>query len=190
MSGNPNMQKIGKRRAPAGGAPQAKWLFPEPGGNTAAPTATTATTTSNVPAPSKRSLKRQEKKLAEDLLKRRDAGEPAKSAPPAELVGLVGAFLADHQFTNTSKAFTAESQTGLKPSSSLSLDTIYKEWVQFKGEKAANKTTMAKNLKDASSSTSSSGTSSDNDVEMADVVCSPRLMLLITPNRSNILRHN
>ncbi|KAG9247274.1 hypothetical protein BJ878DRAFT_205520 [Calycina marina] len=81
MAFNANMTKIGKRKQP-GGAKQPEWLWPRP-------EQTPATPQPSIPAQSKRATKKQEKQLAEDLLKRRDAGELAKVSPPAQLVGLV-----------------------------------------------------------------------------------------------------
>jgi len=85
MSANPNLLKIGKRKIP-GGAQQPEWLFPGKENASATPKPSIP---APAPAQSKRATKRLEKQLAEDLLKRRDAGESAKATPPAELVGLV-----------------------------------------------------------------------------------------------------
>ena len=83
MSANPNLLKIGKRKVP-GGAQQPEWLFPGAEKASATPKPSIP-----VPAQSKRATKKLERQLAEDLLKRRDAGDSSKPAPSAELVGLV-----------------------------------------------------------------------------------------------------
>ena len=82
MSGNPNMQKIGKRKAPAG-TQNPKWLFPSSSEKS------TPTSSSSAPLLPQKSKAKEEKKLADDLLKRRAAGEAAKPEPPAQLVDLV-----------------------------------------------------------------------------------------------------
>lgn len=80
------MQKIGKRKvAPATQNPE--WLFPTPANKAKA--STTIPPASAAPIPSKKFKAKEEKKLAKELIKRRDAGEIPKPAPPAELVGLV-----------------------------------------------------------------------------------------------------
>jgi hypothetical protein len=80
MSGNPNMQKIGKRKAPPG-SQNPTWLFPA--------AEKPMSTKTNVPVPSKQSKIKHDKKIADDLVKRRAAGESSKYTPPAELVDLV-----------------------------------------------------------------------------------------------------
>jgi hypothetical protein len=75
---NPNTQKLGKRKMPPGMQPsQPSWLFSAAGKET-----------QPNPNQSKKS-KNQGKKIAEDLLKRRAAGESAISSPPAQLVQYV-----------------------------------------------------------------------------------------------------
>jgi len=79
MSGNPNMQKIGKRKM-APGKKQPDWLFPGAG---------KPTQPSNFPNQSKRSSNKQEKKFAESLLQRRAAGEPLKPSSSVQLLEYV-----------------------------------------------------------------------------------------------------
>lgn len=184
MSANPNLIKVGKRKVPAG-TQQAEWLFPGAEKTTATPNASTS-----APAQSKRAAKKIEKQLAEDLLKRRDAGDSTNTTPPTELVGLVclspalftsianpinqvGAFLLESGFTSASKSLAAENKTGGSAVGIVkdlpSLSTIYKEWRQLKDEKSSASTTNTK--KDVKAVASKSSSTGDGDVEMADAVC-------------------
>ncbi|TVY33460.1 hypothetical protein LOCC1_G008460 [Lachnellula occidentalis] len=131
MSGNPNMEKIGKRKnAPA--KKQADWLFPSSGPSGDKPAAT------NVPKShiQDRSKNKEEKQLAKDLLKQRAGGASSKPAPPSQLVGLIGAFLSENEFANTTRAFRTESGTRGLAAEDIqnipSLNTIYNEWLQSK----------------------------------------------------------
>jgi hypothetical protein len=125
MPGNPNMQKLGKRRVPAG-QKLPEWLFPT-GENSLA-----ATSKVGVAQPAAN----REKKLANDLLKRRAAGEPPKSNPPNELVELVEAFLLENEFKSTSQSLQNERKNRGEATGTVahtpSLSTIYKEWIELK----------------------------------------------------------
>ncbi|TVY18213.1 Nucleolar and coiled-body phosphoprotein 1 [Lachnellula arida] len=127
MSGNPNMEKIGKRKnAPA--KKQADWLFP----SSDKPASTSVTKSQN----QDRSKNKQEKQLAKDLLKQQADGSSSKPAPPSQLVGLIGAFLSENEFASTTRAFRTESGTrGLAAEDVQnipSLNTIYNEWLLLK----------------------------------------------------------
>lgn len=121
------MEKIGKRKnAPA--KQQADWLFP----SSDKPASTSATKSQN----QDRSKNKQEKQLAKDLLKQQADGASSKPAPPSQLVGLIGAFLSENEFANTTRAFRTESGTrGLAAEDVQnipSLNTIYNEWLLLK----------------------------------------------------------
>jgi hypothetical protein len=73
---NPNTQKLGKRKmAPGKQQGQPDWLFPASG-----------KPTHGYQGYQSKNSKNQEKKVAEDLLKRRAAGESSKPSPPPQLV--------------------------------------------------------------------------------------------------------
>lgn len=82
MSGNPNTTKLGKRKVPLG-AQNPSWLFPSTHHK---PTPTQPSTTPMLPQKLK---EKEEKKLADDLLKKRAAGKASRSDLPAQLVDLV-----------------------------------------------------------------------------------------------------
>lgn len=165
------MQKIGTRKMPPGvQSTQPAWLFPQAGKPTQANGAQS------------RESKNQEKKFADDLLKRRAAGESAKLSPPPQLLELVGSFLSEHEYTQTSRTFLSErnSQITANLAGVPSLTTIYNEWRQLKDKKnePASQHSIKEGIKpkvtkeDSSSNDSdSSSTSSDDedsDVEMMD----------------------
>ena len=80
---NPNTQKLGKRKtAPGTQQEKPEWLW---GKSTQAQQSQSKTP------------QNPQKKLAEDLLKRRAAGEQAKSSPPAQLVEYVFSYFYLHQ---------------------------------------------------------------------------------------------
>jgi len=168
------MQKIGKRRTPAG-QKQPEWLFPSKAN----------------PAPTPISqledrLENKDKKLAKDFLRRRAAGEPPKSDAPPQLLKLVSAFLTEYGFTKAAQALETErkgrGETAEGSEDTPSLDTIYTEWHVAKGQiKGLGADTSAVEVKpikkgksskqDSSSSESDSESESssyDSDVEMAD----------------------
>ena len=167
MAGNPNNQKLGKRKI-TNSQKQPDWLFP----------ATKDAASANPPNEDQSKTK-QEKKLAEELLKRRASGEPSKPFPPTELVALVEAFLVENEFTKTSKAFSTERKkkgTEVDAIPGLaSLSTIYKEWRKLK-DGAVSKKEVESKLQESSEedASSGSGTSSesdeneDSDVEMKE----------------------
>ncbi|TVY29448.1 Nucleolar and coiled-body phosphoprotein [Lachnellula hyalina] len=131
MSGNPNMEKIGKRKnAPA--KKQADWLFPSSNPSSDKPASTSVPKSQN----QDRSKNKEEKQLAKDLLKQRAGGASSKPAPPSQLVGLIGAFLSENEFASTTRAFRTESGSrGLAAEDVQnipSLNTIYNEWLQLK----------------------------------------------------------
>lgn len=166
---NPNMQKIGKRKNPPG-QKQPDWLFPDAG----KPEAVSAPKVQDGVKKDKK-----DKQLAKDLLKRRAAGEPPKSAPPSQLLELVGAFLTEYEFTGASQALRSERESrGENPGKVEgipSLSTVFNEWSSLKGdklderveEKVVGKKHKAKK-QESSSSESSSSSDEDSDVEMAD----------------------
>jgi SRP40, C-terminal domain len=170
MSGNPNMQKIGKRRTPAG-QKQPEWLFP----SKANPTSTPLSQTED-------QLKNKDKQLAKDLLKRRAAGEPPKPAAPPQLLKLVSTFLVEYEFTSTAQALETErkgrGETAEGSEDAPSLDTIYTEWRAVKGQTKGLGGDMSaakvkpikkeKSSKQESDESSSESSSDDSDVEMAD----------------------
>jgi hypothetical protein len=172
MSGNPNMQKIGKRKTP-GGQKQPDWLFPSKDTAMATPKS----------QPEDQHNNKKDKQLAKDLLKRREAGDPPKSAPPAQLLKLVSSFLAEYEFTSAAQALETESKsndTSADISEKIpSLDTIYTEWRNLKGQnngisadtaavkvKSASKKQKSANHK--SDTSSSDESSDDSDIEMRD----------------------
>jgi hypothetical protein len=147
MSGNPNRQKMGKRKgAPAKRQPD--WLFPAAGNSSNDNT--------------------QDTKPAHNL----------PQCPPSELIDLVGAFLVDNEFTNTSRSFVTEKKgRGLRESEIndvLSLSTIYNEWRQWKDDKLSATTSAnelepsRKNTKKDAGSSESSSDEDDSDIEMED----------------------
>jgi hypothetical protein len=169
MSGNPNMQKIGKRKT-AAGQKQPDWLFPDNGKPTSASK-----------SQNEKGLKNKDKQLAKDLLKRRATGEPPKSAPAVQLLTLVEAFLSEYEFTGTSQALKTEiasrGETIEKIAGVPSLGKIYNEWSELKGGVSVDKHVVQKQEKvvkkkkgkDAETSSSSSDSSSESDSEDTDV---------------------
>lgn len=163
------MQKLGKRKAPAG-QKQPDWLFPS---NTAS-SATPKTQSEN------RLKNKKDQQLAKDLLKRRDAGEPPKATAPLQLLKLVYAFLNEYDFAKTARALKTESkglgETVESSESGPSLSTIYEEWrgSRDQNKKTSGEASEAKPVKlgkttEPESDTSDSESSSDeSDVEMAD----------------------
>merc|ERR1711964_493761 len=129
MSGNPNMQKLGKKK---NSAKQPDWLFPAAGKPVAAAAVSTSTSQTQ-----DRSKNKKDKQLAQDLLKRRAAGEPAKLSPPPQLLELVGSFLAEYEFTDASQALKAERESRGEKASKVegvpSLSTVFSEWSTLKG---------------------------------------------------------
>jgi hypothetical protein len=169
MSGNPNMQKIGKRKT-AAGQKQPDWLFPDNGKPTSASK-----------SQNEKGLKNKDKQLAKDLLKRRATGEPPKSAPAVQLLTLVEAFLSEYEFTGTRQALKTEiasrGETIEKIAGVPSLGKIYNEWNELKGGILADKHVVQKQEKvvkkkkgkNAETSSSSSDSSSESDSEDTDV---------------------
>jgi hypothetical protein len=172
MSGNPNMQKIGKRKT-AAGQKQPDWLFPDSGKPTSASK-----------SQNEKGLKNKDKQLAKDLLKRRATGEPPKSAPAVQLLTLIEAFLSEYEFTGTSQALKTEiasrGETIEKIAGAPSLGKIYNEWNELKSGVSVDKHVIqkqekvvkkkkGKNAESSSSSDSSSESDSEHtDVEMTD----------------------
>jgi hypothetical protein len=129
MSDNPNLQPVKKRKKHAPDRQQPEWLFPADSEN---------------PALKPHKEPTEEEKLAKqrsiDFLSRRAVGAPMKSAPPVQLLNLIGAFLAEYNFTSTGRLFATERQgrskidgwkdnTGGKLEKGMpTLGKIYKEW--------------------------------------------------------------
>jgi len=91
---------------------------------------------------------KKDKKLAEDLLKRRAAGEPSKSEPSPELLQLVSQFLDENEFMQTSRSLKTELQSRGKAAGNPigeipSLSKIYSEWRQTKDEVKAARTSSS-----------------------------------------------
>ncbi|KIM96317.1 hypothetical protein OIDMADRAFT_183121 [Oidiodendron maius Zn] len=155
MSGNPNKQKMGKRKG-ATAKQQPDWLFPGAGDS------------------------------SNDALAKKSGNNnpPANQSPPSELVGLVEAFLAENQYTNTSQTFAKENKARGQIESNInyapSLSAIYNEWRQLKRggpsavEDASKQHVPLKSIKkdvsssDSDSSSETSSDENDSDVEMAD----------------------
>ena len=164
MPGNANMQRLGKRKA-ANPLNQPDWLFP--------PVNDSVTANSQQEAQSR---SKQEKKLADELLRRRASGEPPKSIPSTELVALVEAFLVENEFIKTTKAFTSERKSkGAKTDDvqvQASLGTIFYEWRALKNRKIGTEvkgTTSESFEEDLSSSSSSASYSESEESEKRDV---------------------
>ncbi len=174
------MQKIGKRRIQAG-QKQPEWLFPSQ--QKAAPTPKSQN--------DDRLKNKKEKQLAKDLLRRRAAGEPPKSAAPPQLLKLVSVFLKEYGFTNAVQALETEregrGETADQSENIPSLSTIYTEWRGSKDKnkvlgadtsavevKSVKKHKPSKQKSDTSSSESDTS-SSDSDVEMADAPSTKKL---------------
>lgn len=116
----------------------------------------------------------------------------------------VGGFLAENEFTQTSRTYMSESKgkgdtAGSPASNPVSLTTIYNEWREWKSEKESQpmptvvkkevivkKEILSKAKEDSSSSSSGSDSDSngsendkDSDVEMADAAARfPRSLFL------------
>ncbi|RKF79228.1 hypothetical protein GcC1_048013 [Golovinomyces cichoracearum] len=180
MSFNPNQIKLGKKKTTSKKTPE--WLFPD-----------------KIDSQSKSSQEAKEmskkklaKQVADNLLKRRAAGETSKTKPCSRLLDAVDAFLIEIGYSNSSKAFKAErkshGENGINIKNTLSLIDIFNEWQKIhtskehqdteikvavdrerdvKSKKAGNNHAQASG-RNACSNTSSPKKCQGSDVHMAD----------------------
>ncbi|RKF78193.1 hypothetical protein GcM1_213024 [Golovinomyces cichoracearum] len=180
MSFNPNQIKLGKKRTSSKKAPE--WLFPDK----------TESQSKSSPEAKEMSKKKLAKQVADNLLKRRAAGETSKTKPCSRLLDAVEAFLIEIGYSNSSQAFKAErkshGENGINTKNTLSLIDIFNEWQKIhtfeehqdteikaavdrerdvKSKKSGNNHVQASD-RNACSNTSSSKKCQGGDVHMAE----------------------
>ncbi|TQS37174.1 hypothetical protein Golomagni_02360 [Golovinomyces magnicellulatus] len=180
MASNPNQIKLGKKKTITKKKPE--WLFPDK----------IDSQSRSLPESKEMSDKKKAKQVADNLLKRRAAGESSKKKPCSRLLDAVEAFLIEIGYFNSSQAFKAErkslGENGLNTNDTLSLIDIFNEWQKIhaikehqdleikdaverkrdlESKKIGNNHVQASD-RNACSNSSSSKKCQESDVHMAD----------------------